>query len=474
MTESGEGSGETVEASREEDAARLSRFLTYAGAPGIPVAIMLIAIYAKYPGPMAALVALCLLLFSSFAFLARSRARSGRVAEAITLYQVGSLQLALGVGLGGIRFFALTALAGVLCLVVSFPYVSVPRLKRIAVASGVVIAAAAIPSFFGWGVGLAPIPDEIAQPVLALGVPLVASVLLAAIWQSRLALSEASLHLSEANEALRESERQLEDKVARRTQALQDSRAELAASRDEAVAANRHKSAFLANMSHELRTPLNAVIGFSEVLLEKVFGDLNDKQNEYVGDIHSSGKHLLSLINDILDLSKIEAGRLELSPAPVALSATFENAMVLMRERANQGGVKLVSEIGSEIGTVIADERKLTQTLINLLSNAVKFTGEGGAVTLRATRDDVELEVSVSDTGIGIAPENHALVFEEFRQAGDDSPAAREGTGLGLALTKRLVELHGGRIWLESALDEGSTFTFRIPVLGLPGQAEST
>lgn len=448
------------------DAARLGRFLRLASIPGVPVSLALFGVFAVYPSPLFGLVAVSLLVYSAIVFLAYRYTKSGDIDRAINLYLAATLQLAFGIGLGGIRFFALTALAALLSVIVSVPYVSVSRLRTIAIATAIVVVTVSIPSLLGFEIPVQPVPDAVITPILALGVPTAGAVLIAALWQSRLALSEASRHLRETNEALKESERLLEEKVAQRTQALQDSRTELAQARDEAVAANRHKSAFLANMSHELRTPLNAVIGFSEVLLERVFGDLNDKQAEYLGDIHSSGKHLLSLINDILDLSKIEAGRLELSLKAVEVSVTFENAMVLMRDRANRGGVKLETDVEPDLGTVIADERKLKQILINLLSNAVKFTKAGGHVTLRATRNGQDLEIAVVDTGIGIAPENHSLVFEEFRQASDDYASAQEGTGLGLALTKRLVELHGGKIWLESSLDEGSTFALRIPIDG--------
>jgi PAS domain S-box-containing protein len=231
----------------------------------------------------------------------------------------------------------------------------------------------------------------------------------------------------------------------------------------EALAAGRHKSEFLANMSHELRTPLNAIIGFSEVLGEQIFGELNDKQAEYTADIHQSGQHLLSLINDILDLSKIEAGRLELSLAEIDLTSTFDNALVLMKERASRHSVRLSKELDGDLGAITADERKIKQVLINLLSNAVKFTGEGGSVTLRGRSSGDEVEVSVIDTGIGIEKKDHDLIFEQFRQADTEDVQKREGTGLGLALSKRLVELHGGRIWVESEPGRGSTFTFTLP-----------
>ncbi len=228
-------------------------------------------------------------------------------------------------------------------------------------------------------------------------------------------------------------------------------------------AASRHKSEFLANMSHELRTPLNAVIGFSEVLLQQMFGALNAKQDEYLKDIYASGQHLLSLINDILDLSKIEAGRMELAPAPFHLPSALENAVTLVRERAGRHGIALSLDIDPALGELVADERKVKQILLNLLSNAVKFTPEGGRISLQAGRRNGGVEISVTDTGIGIAPEDQAAIFEEFRQAGSDEKR-REGTGLGLTLAKKFVELHGGRIWVESELGRGATFTFTLPL----------
>ncbi|HEY1436303.1 MAG TPA: GAF domain-containing protein [Casimicrobiaceae bacterium] len=227
--------------------------------------------------------------------------------------------------------------------------------------------------------------------------------------------------------------------------------------------ANKHKSEFLANMSHELRTPLNAIIGFSEVLLEKMFGEINAKQQDYLSDIHSSGRHLLALINDILDLSKIEAGRMELEPSDFDVPTALQNAMTLVRERAQRHGIALSLDIDPAVGELRADERKFKQILVNLLSNAVKFTPDGGRVALRAQPVDSGLEFSVSDTGIGIAPEDQEKVFEEFRQVGGDYKTKQEGTGLGLALARKFVQLHGGAISVQSELGKGATFTFTIP-----------
>jgi two-component system, NtrC family, sensor kinase len=227
--------------------------------------------------------------------------------------------------------------------------------------------------------------------------------------------------------------------------------------------ASQHKSEFLANMSHELRTPLNAIIGFSEVLSERMFGDLNEKQDEYLKDIHASGQHLLSLINDILDLSKIEAGRMELEVTDFDLPMAIDNAMTLIRERAARRSIALHTTVDERLGQVQADERKIRQVLLNLLSNAIKFTPEGGRVEVGAKAVDGSIEVSVSDTGVGIAPRDQEAVFEEFRQVGTADKKV-EGTGLGLALSRKFIELHGGKIWVNSQVGAGSTFTFTIPV----------
>jgi signal transduction histidine kinase len=228
--------------------------------------------------------------------------------------------------------------------------------------------------------------------------------------------------------------------------------------------ANKHKSDFLANMSHELRTPLNAIIGFSEALMDKMFGELNEKQLEYQKDIHESGKHLLSLINDILDLSKIEAGRMELELSSFHLPTAISNAVTLVRQRAMRHGIALGVDIDERLGDFQADERKVKQVLLNLLSNAVKFTPDGGRVDVSAKLDTDKVEISVKDTGVGISPEDQASLFEEFKQLGKDRPRKAEGTGLGLALTKRLVELHGGQILVDSAVGQGSMFRVMLPV----------
>jgi len=238
---------------------------------------------------------------------------------------------------------------------------------------------------------------------------------------------------------------------------------ELALKTHELEIASRHKSEFLASMSHELRTPLNAVIGFSEVLLDRLFGELNDKQVEYLEDIRDSGRHLLELLNEILDLSKVEAGRMELELGDASLREALEHGVAMVRERASRQGLSLDVVVDPDVDVVVADPLRLKQVILNLLTNAVKFTPSGGRVEARARRVGGEVQVSVEDSGIGIAEDQLERIFESFQQGPRSVSGAAEGTGLGLTLSKRIVELHGGRLWVESRLGHGSTFTFAIP-----------
>jgi two-component system, NtrC family, sensor kinase len=263
--------------------------------------------------------------------------------------------------------------------------------------------------------------------------------------------------------SLQASVQSLEQKVEERTQELATALAELDEKSRELEAASRHKSEFLANMSHELRTPLNAIIGFSQVIREGMFGDINEKQSEYLDDILTSANHLLALINDVLDLSKVEAGHVELEIAPFSLKEALERGVSIVRERAMKEGIQVDLDANGSVDMVDGDERRIRQVIFNLLSNAVKFTPAGGRVEVRAAQVNGEVEVSVADTGPGIAPEDVERIFEEFQQT-DAGAEHQEGTGLGLTLSKRFVELHGGRIWVDSELGRGSTFMFTLPV----------
>ena len=262
--------------------------------------------------------------------------------------------------------------------------------------------------------------------------------------------------------SLQASVQSLERTVEERTRELEQALAELSRKGRQLEVASQHKSHFLANMSHELRTPLNAIIGFSQVLRQRMFGELNEKQEEYLDDILSSGNHLLSLINDVLDLSKVEAGQVELEVASFSLREALERGVVMVRETATTHGVRLALDLAPGVDLVEGDERRLRQVIFNLLSNAVKFTPEGGSVVVASAQVDGEVQVSVTDTGPGIAPDDKDRIFEEFQQT-EVGVQQRDGTGLGLALSKRFVELHGGRIWVESDPGHGSRFVFTLP-----------
>lgn len=295
-------------------------------------------------------------------------------------------------------------------------------------------------------------------------------------------------------EELSKSREALEMKVIERTKELENANGELEIlnrelqlRRGEAEEARLHaetstraKSEFLANMSHELRTPLNAIIGFSAIMAEGMAGPLNDKQKEYLGDVIDSGRHLLSLINDILDLSKVEAGKMELELSEFNLKELIDGSLVMFKEKAMKHNIKLDAEVEQEVGTILASKRKIKQIVFNLLSNAMKFTPDGGSVQVTARRvkdnacelltsdskpsDFDYIEITVEDTGIGISPEDQKRLFQPFQQLETVLTKKVAGTGLGLNLCKKFIELHGGRIWVESEEGKGSKFTFTIPV----------
>ena len=272
-------------------------------------------------------------------------------------------------------------------------------------------------------------------------------------------VAERQARLEATNAIVSSANEQLRNEIADRQRTQQ----ELEVAKEAAEAANRAKSEFLANMSHELRTPLNAIIGFSDVLAEQVFGPLSENQLQYVNDILESGQHLLSLVNDILDLAKIEAGSMEVDLAEVGIAALIERTVHIFHERAVRQKIRLTSQIEPTLDVMVADERRVKQLLFNLLSNAVKFTPAGGQVTVRARQVDGEVVISVADTGVGIPVVEQEAIFDTFYQVDSTLTKTKQGTGLGLALVRKIAELHDGRVWVKSYPGQGSEFFFAMP-----------
>jgi signal transduction histidine kinase/CheY-like chemotaxis protein len=307
---------------------------------------------------------------------------------------------------------------------------------------------------------------EVAGPSgLALGVP--PCWLLAAFYRSHRQRQEQQQNRIVLVE---EQNQQLEDKVAERTSELQEAlsgieqvNTRLRQANERLTEANRAKSEFLANVSHELRTPLNAIIGFSDLLRDGNTGALNDRQDEFVGDIHESGEHLLRLINGILDLSKIEAGKMEVHREAFAIADVVTEAVAMVTPQAAQKGLRVEPKYDDGVGQVFLDPGMCRQILLNLLSNAVKFTPRGGQVQVGGQRDGQDLLIHVSDTGIGIATEDANRIFDEFYQVDGSYSRSYGGTGLGLALVRKMIEMQGGTIELQSAPGEGTHFTLRFP-----------
>jgi signal transduction histidine kinase len=259
-------------------------------------------------------------------------------------------------------------------------------------------------------------------------------------------------------------QRAAEEKLKRYASALEEANAELSRQKERAERESRFKSTFLANMSHELRTPLNAIIGFSELLEQEIPGPLTQRQAEYVEYVIGSGRHLLSLVNDVLDLSKVEAGRMELSREWNQLEPVIDAARGSVEPMAQKRGVVLGVSVPAELPALYLDPTRIKQVLYNLLSNAIKFTQRGGSVSLQVELQQAVVEVSCTDTGTGIRAEDLPRLFREFEQLDHGSGDKPEGTGLGLALTKRLVELHGGRVTVSSEVGTGSRFAFTLPI----------
>ena len=227
--------------------------------------------------------------------------------------------------------------------------------------------------------------------------------------------------------------------------------------------ANKHKSEFLANMSHELRTPLNAILGYTELIIDNIYGDVPEKIREVLERVEKNGRHLLNLINDVLDLSKIEAGRLTLSLNEYSMQDIIQTVLTSVEALAADKNLDLNVKIRGALNTGQGDEQRIAQVILNLLGNAIKFT-EHGKVEVEASISNESFLVSITDTGPGLSERDQKKIFEEFRQADASSTRVKGGTGLGLSISKKIVELHGGRIWVDSSLGKGSTFSFTLPI----------
>jgi PAS domain S-box-containing protein len=276
----------------------------------------------------------------------------------------------------------------------------------------------------------------------------------------RAAHAELEIRVENRTSQLMDANRQLKREVEERERAQREMRE----AKEAADTANRAKSAFLANMSHELRTPLNAVIGFSELLEQQIFGPLNDKQKTYVGNVLVSGRHLLQLVNDILDISKVEAGRMDLAYERTPIGSIVDVVRSVIHAVAAKKAIDLAVDVPLDLPDVYIDPGRIKQVLYNLISNAIKFTPRGGLVQLGARVQGRSLVVAISDTGVGIAREDLPRLFREFEQLPQPGGVRPEGTGLGLALSRRLVELHGGRVEVESEPGKGSTFSVHLPL----------
>lgn len=409
------------------------------------------------------LIALLVMLNVPVAIRAYRLAGAGHVRAAAGWVAAGLWGLALVVSLAGPTTIGVTVLLSVLPIAVAVPCVPPRGLLLMAFVGTAVVTVAGSVVLFDAAISLEELSPLVQRTLASVGITLLGGVFGLSIWQNRLVLANTTAELEDVNAELRSSEQSLEQRVRERTAELQESEQATAAARDEAIAANRRKSEFLARMSHELRTPLNAILGFSELLGDQIFGDLNDKQAEYVGDIHSSGRHLVELINDILDLSRIEAGAIVVESSEFDLGGTIDDAAQLVRERATRRGVELSVDVDDDVGTIVADERKIRQVLLNLLSNAIKFTDATGSIALVVRGGAEAVSIEVRDTGVGIPAEDLALVFEEFGQSGTGRQPGVEGTGLGLPLSRRIVDAHGGALSVDSTVGVGTTVAISLP-----------
>jgi signal transduction histidine kinase/CheY-like chemotaxis protein len=444
---------------RSVEIARLRQFIVWDLPVNVAGLTLMLVLFVLVPFPYFPVIGASIAINIGVLVWAYRSAETLTISRAISVICLWLLVIVLLLAYALPVIFPLTILFTLWPVTLALPYFSGRPLVRLMAASILVLCLATLLSQRDQPYRDL-LPDWLVSQVMVSFAPVIVAMTFLMLWHYNSRLNETLARTRQANLALLESERVLEARVTERT-------AELEEKGNQLEIANRHKSEFLASMSHELRTPLNAVIGFSRVLSDRTFGELNAKQEEYLHDIVSSGSHLLSLINDVLDVSKVEAGRMELEVGRFSLREAFASSLATVRDHAARRQVSLSSHLDPEVELVDGDERKVKQVLFNLLSNAIKFTPAGGSVAAVARRAGGAVSISVSDTGIGIAPEHLERVFEDFQQV--RSPEQdQEGSGLGLALARRLIELHGGRIRVESQLGQGSVFTLTLPLGGAP------
>ncbi len=470
---SGETRESTVGASQtrfdaevDHDIQRLGKFLRY-NAPANNVGLVIIVVGLYITHSPAVLVLLAAVIVNTFVMRrARQALEEGRVDAAVVQLSAALWMVCLAL------WTTLPELYGVAVLIAVLPILLAAAYVRRSAARPLMVAGVAV-SVVGAGLypfrpilGEVGLPDLMVEVLVVVFVPVLVAFCAVAVWHSVVRLLELLEETRESNKALAVSERELESKVELRTADLQRSERDLARARDDALAANRAKSTFLANMSHELRTPLNAIIGYSEMLQE----DARDAgQDDFVPDLDkivTAGRHLLGLINDVLDLSKIEAGKVELLSEQFDVAKLLEDAASTVEPLIAKQHNVLELASHEDLGSMCTDLTRLRQILFNLLSNAAKFT-ENGSIVLRGSRIPVEgddwLEFRVSDTGIGMTPDQLARIFEAFSQAEASTTRDYGGTGLGLAITRRFCEMLGGRVEVTSEPGRGTEFVVSIP-----------
>jgi signal transduction histidine kinase/ActR/RegA family two-component response regulator len=439
-----------IQAGQSAQAARLRQFLEYDLVVNAAMTTLVFVFFLIFRSGVFVVIGLEVLANNAVLLWARTRAEDEQLDEAILATCVALWIINLTVAFTIPAVFPFLVLLAVWPVALALPYLHGRRLQEIMVVSSLVSLSVTILALPGDRFGVMDIvPAWVVNAVMLTAIPIGTGFICLLLWHY-------SSRLTETLDQTRRSELRLKAEVMQRT-------SDLAKALDKALEASRAKSAFLANMSHELRTPLNAVIGFSQVLLKQQLGELNEQQQVRIGYILSSGRQLEVLITDILDLSKIEAGRLELELGELLLSDAVESSLTVVRDLASQHNISISSTIDPTIDRLEADPRRFNQILNNLLTNAVKFTPDGGQVRIAAWPVGTDVCVAVSDSGIGIAPEDLDRIFEVFERVRRPGVEV-DGVGLGLPLTRQLVELHHGRLWVESQLGIGSTFTFTVPL----------